>query len=78
MPLVETVSKQSIHYADVAKRINANMKILRKSLKTWAKALSNLKEDIANVNALIEMLDAIENFRPLTPMESNPRKYIKI
>lgn len=31
LPLVESVWKQSIHYADAAKRINAKMKILRKS-----------------------------------------------
>ena len=66
LPLVESVWKQSIHYADAAKRINAKMKILRKSLKNWAKTLSNLKEDILSLNALIAMLDtlAIQRFIP--------------
>lgn len=49
--LIESVWKQSIHYADAAKMINAKMKILRKSLKAWAKTLSNLKEDITFANA---------------------------
>lgn len=53
------------------------MKILRKSLWKWAKTLSNLKEDISDANALIEMLDAIENFRPLTPLEVDLRKNMK-
>jgi hypothetical protein len=77
LPLVESIWKQSIHYADAAKRINAKMKILRKSLKTWGKTLSNLKEDIAFINALISMLDALENLRDLCPLESSLRKNLK-
>lgn len=77
LPLVESVWKNSIHYADAAKRINAKMKILRKELKKWAKTLSNIKEDIINSNALIALLDGIENFRSLTAMEVDLRKNFK-
>lgn len=53
------------------------MKVLRKSLKTWAKTLSNLKEDISDANALIAMFNAIENSRSLTSSEFDLRKHIK-
>ena len=77
LPLVESVWKQSIHYADAAKRINAKMKILRKSLKNWAKTLSKLKEDILSLNALIAMLDTLEQSRDLYPFESSFRSALK-
>ena len=71
LPLVENVYKHSICYVDAAKRINAKMNILRKSLEIWAKTLSNLNRDITEANALIEMMDVYEKFRSLTHLESN-------
>jgi hypothetical protein len=69
LPLVELSWTHSIHYADAAKRITAKFKILRKNLKTWARKISPIKEDIADLNALISLIDAIENFRDLSAME---------
>lgn len=77
LPLVESVWKQSIHYADATKRINAKMKILRKYLKTRAKTLSNLKEGISFVNYLISMLDALESSRDLSSLEADFRRDLK-
>jgi hypothetical protein len=77
LPLVELNWTHSIHYSDAAKRISAKFKILRKSLKTWFKSLSPLKETIADLNALISLLDALENFRDLSTIESNFRKSMK-
>ncbi|XP_073360210.1 uncharacterized protein [Aegilops tauschii subsp. strangulata] len=77
LPLVESIWTQSIHYADAAKRINAKMKVLRKHLKSWAKTLSNIKTDIADINALVAMMDTIENSRNLSDIESSFRDRLK-
>jgi hypothetical protein len=77
LPLVERAWTQSIHYADAAKRITAKFRCLRKDLKAWAKNLSSIKEDIADLNSLISLVDAIENFRDLSPMERSFRTAMK-
>lgn len=77
LPLVESIWTQSIHYGDATKRINAKMKILRKSLKIWAKTSSKLKDSNVDINALISMLDAFENSRSLSPMEASLRTNLK-
>jgi hypothetical protein len=71
LPLVELSWTHSIHYADAAKRITTKFKILRKNLNTWVRKLSPIKEDIADLNALISLIDAIGNFRDLSAMESS-------
>jgi hypothetical protein len=77
LPMVELNWTHSIHYSDATKRITAKFKILRKCLKTWSKNLFPLKETIADLNALISLLDALENFRDLSVLESNFRKAMK-
>jgi hypothetical protein len=77
LPLVERAWTQSIHYADAAKRITAKFRCLRKDLKAWAKNLSSIKEDIADLNSLISLVDAIENFRDLSTMERTFRTAMK-
>lgn len=58
------------------------MKILRKSLKTWAKTLSNLKDYIFDTNTLIPMIDAIDNIITLTTIKfdfrRDPKAYLSI
>jgi hypothetical protein len=69
LTLVELSWPHSIHYEDAAKSITTKFKTLRKNLKTWIKKLSPIKEGIADLNELISLLDAIENFRDLSAME---------
>lgn len=71
LPLVESIWTHNIHYPDAPKRINAKMKILRKNLNTWAKTLSIVKVDVADINDLVSMLDSVENSRNLSPLESS-------
>lgn len=78
LPMVELVWQNSIHYVDAAKIINAKFKILRKHLKTWAKSLSPIKEEILNVKNFVAFLDAIENFRDLTSIELTLREDLKV
>jgi hypothetical protein len=77
LPLVELTWTHSIHYADVVKRIIAKFKLLRRELKKWSRTLSSIKEDIVDLNSLISLLDAIENFRDFSPMEGNFRMAMK-
>ncbi|KAM0874852.1 hypothetical protein ACQ4PT_037185 [Festuca glaucescens] len=75
---VEKVWTQSIHYADAAKRITAKFKILRKELKKWSNSISSINKDIIDLNALISLIDAIENFRDLSTMERQFRIAMKL
>jgi hypothetical protein len=74
---VESSWTQSIHYADAAKRITAKFKVLRKELKKWKHSISSITKDIEDLNVLISLLDAIENFRDLCPMERQFRMAMK-
>jgi hypothetical protein len=65
------------HYADAAKRISAKFKILRKELKQWRKSISSIHKDIDDLNALISLIDSIENFRDLSSMERQFRISMK-
>jgi hypothetical protein len=75
---VENTWNQSIHYADAAKRITDKFKILRKELKKWSISISSINQDIPDLNSLISLIDAIENFRDLYPMERIFRKSMKM
>jgi hypothetical protein len=75
---VENTWNQSIHYADAAKRITAKFKILRKELKKWSTSISSINQDIQDLNSLISLMDAIENFRDLLPMERTFRQAMKM
>jgi hypothetical protein len=77
LPLVYVALTQSIHCAYAAKGITAKFKVLCKDLKTWARKLTSIKEDIADLNSLISLMDAIENCRDLYAMESSFRAAMK-
>jgi hypothetical protein len=66
LPLVQNVWSDSIDYADPAKRIFAKFKILRKELNIWSKTFSSLKEEIADCNAVIALLDSVKNCKNLS------------
>jgi hypothetical protein len=75
---VENTWNRSIHYADASKRITAKFKILRKELKTWSNSIPSINQDVQDLSSLIFLIDAIENFRDLYPMERNFRKSMKM
>jgi hypothetical protein len=66
-----------IHYSDATKRITAKFILLRRELKKWSRTLSSIKEDIVDLNSLISLIDAIENFGDLSSKESNFRLAMK-
>lgn len=61
---------------DSAKTITAKFKNLRRLLKSWQSASPNLASSIANVKAVLNLLDAIECFRDLSLLEWNFRDII--
>ena len=75
------VVKQSwehdIHMTDSAKRISAKFQRLGKCLKICAKTISHLSILIKNTNEVILLLDALEEFRPLSISEWNGRNFLK-
>jgi len=60
-----------------ATRITAKFKLLRAALKKWSKGLSNLSCLIKSCNSTLEILDTLEEQRPLFPQELNFRKILK-
>ena len=74
--MVRNIWEQEVHEEDSAKRIAAKFKRLRKSLKNWAKTISNHKQIIQNINYMILFYDVIEEFRDLSIEESNGKKFL--
>jgi hypothetical protein len=74
---IENTWTQSIHYADASKRITSKFKILRKELKKWSKSIFSINKDIDDLNALISLIDAIENFRDVSTMKRQFRVAMK-
>jgi hypothetical protein len=74
---VENAWNIPINYADSAKRINAKFKNLRRGLKLWAKNIPCIKNLIAKVNEIIDLLDIMEEWRDLTTEEWNLRYILK-
>jgi hypothetical protein len=62
---------------DKAKQISAKFKALRARLKQWSKNISNLRILISNCNAVINVLDSIEDQRGLYNLEINLRNSVK-
>jgi hypothetical protein len=63
---VENVRRIPVSHYDSAKRINAKLKNLRRGIKLWDNIFPFLKNQIAQVNAVIEMLDNFEELRSFT------------
>jgi hypothetical protein len=70
-------NKHSVKRSSVA-RLADKLKSLRYDLKHWQKGLSKLKLLIQMCNQAILILDSMEDKRPLTVMEFNFRKLVKI
>ncbi|KAG2650715.1 hypothetical protein PVAP13_1NG196719, partial [Panicum virgatum] len=60
-----------VYHTDVAKKITAKFKNLRRVIKAWQSHLSSLKDNISNVKITLELLCMIEEFRDLTLLEWN-------
>lgn len=61
---------QSGHlHSDAAKNLTAKFKYLQKVLRFWSRSLSNLKENIAWVKLVLDLLNLLEEFRDLSLVE---------
>lgn len=65
-------------YEDLAKCISFKLNVLRKSLLKWSKNLSRLTALLINCNVVLNILDLIEEHRPLVIYEWNFREIIKL
>lgn len=68
--VVRNIWEQAVDESDSAKVISAKFKTLRKGLKIWLKNLSDLKTTINNTNAVILLLDYLEEYKGLTTDEN--------
>jgi hypothetical protein len=64
-----------VGFTDMAKAMNAKLKNLRRAIKLWEKNLTCLKNLIQRVNAVVELLDSLKEFRTLTLEEWNLRYF---
>lgn len=75
--MVKLVWISNINISNSASRSTAKFKLLRAGLKKWSKGLSNLNKLLRNCNSALEILDALEEQRPLFIQEFNFRKFLK-
>jgi len=75
--LVNLVWNSNVSATNSAIRITVKFKLLRAALKKWSKGLSNLSCLIKNCNSTLEILDTLEEQRPLFLQEFNFRKILK-
>jgi hypothetical protein len=60
-----------------AARISAKFKLLRRILKRWLKSLAKFKHQLKQCNCILEILDKLEENRPLYNLEANFRNILK-
>jgi len=77
LDLVKSVWNTEVNATNSATRISAKFKLLRAALKKWSKKLSNLNNLLKKCNCTLEVLDALEEHRPLFTQEYNFRKILK-
>jgi hypothetical protein len=77
MDIVKSVGLTDVRATNSATRVVAKFKQLRKVLKKWAKGLSKLKEQIKQCNAVLLIMDKLEENRDLYPPERNFRQILK-
>lgn len=66
-----------VHQVDMAKRIGAKLKKLRRVLRAWQHSLSNLKTVILDTKLIILLFDTFEEARDLSLEEWNFRKILQ-
>jgi hypothetical protein len=69
--------KIPLGYSCSAKRVYAKFKNLRRPISLWEKNRPCLKKQIDQVNSVIELLDIVEETRPLNSYEWNMRDFLK-
>jgi len=75
--VVRKVWVSTVRGSDIAKTITAKFKVLRRDIKIWAKFVSCLKQQIAELNECIFSPRFIEEFRFLSSFEWNCRHLLK-
>jgi len=77
MELVKSVWSANVRASNSATRISSKFKLLRAALKKWSKKLSNLSMLIKICSYKLEVLDSLEEQRPLFIQEYNFRNILK-
>jgi len=77
LELVQSTWNINVRATNSATRISAKFKLLRAALKKWSKSLSNLNGTIKDCNFILEILDTLEEQRPLCIQEHNFRIILK-
>jgi hypothetical protein len=78
MPIVEQIWNQSNNRGSIALIISGELKALRSGLKAWSRELSILNRLINNTSFVLALLDGLEEQRPLSVIERNFRKHLKV
>jgi hypothetical protein len=75
--LVQQVWNINQRANNIASRIAAKFKLLRRVLKRWGKSLSTINNTISSCNNVLLVLDRLEEIRPLYTQEFNFRNILK-
>jgi hypothetical protein len=61
----------------LASRLSTKFKLLRRILKRWSKGLAKFKIQLRQCNEVLEILDKLEENRPLYSVEARFREILK-
>jgi hypothetical protein len=78
LPTVEQLWNMPVHKDNAALIISAKFKALRRGLKAWSRDLSKLNKLINNSSYVLGLIDGLAEQRPLSFVERNFRKQLKI
>jgi hypothetical protein len=77
LEIVQSVWNSEIRGNNIASRITAKFKLLRRVLKRWGKTLSQLNTAIQTCNDILSILDSLEENRQLYRQAHNFRKILR-
>jgi hypothetical protein len=77
MDIIKSTWEMEVRANSVASKLSAKFKLLRRVLKRWSKGLAKFKQQLKQCNEVLEILDKLEENRPLYNVEARFRDILK-
>jgi hypothetical protein len=77
MDIVKSTWEMEVRANSAASKLSAKFKLLRRVLKRWSKGLTKFKQQLKQRNEVLEILDKLEENRPLYNVEARFRDILK-
>jgi hypothetical protein len=77
MDIVKTTWGMDVRASNIVSKIAAKFKLITRVLKRWSKGLTKFKQQLKQCNEVLEVLDKLEENRPLYNVEATFRDILK-